>query len=183
MLLVHFCFLCACENEYVVFFIGLVFINKTTHEAHMVTIPTFEIDIVYVCVCLCHEATLERSVAFTRYSHTNKLTHREFVEFCARNVNVKRCRCCHQQHWKWEREIVNVVKLNLFHITKNCVFSFRRKLRKTMAETKNEEFDQNGLQDMLKIYYKRLFPRQIFYRWLTYNHSKCASVTYIWINK
>lgn len=41
-----------------------------------------------------------------------------------------------------------------------------------MVEAKNEEFDQENLQDMLKIYYKRLFPRQVFYRWLTYGHSK-----------
>lgn len=41
-----------------------------------------------------------------------------------------------------------------------------------MVETKNEECSQEDLQDMLKIYYKRLFPRQVFYRWLTYGHSK-----------
>lgn len=41
-----------------------------------------------------------------------------------------------------------------------------------VAENKDEEFSQQNLQDMLKIYYKRLFPRQVFYRWLTYSHSK-----------
>lgn len=41
-----------------------------------------------------------------------------------------------------------------------------------MVENKGEEFAQENLQDMLKIYYKRLFPREVFYRWLTYSHSK-----------
>lgn len=41
-----------------------------------------------------------------------------------------------------------------------------------MVENKNDECSTENLQDMLKIYYKRLFPRQVFYRWLTYSHSK-----------
>lgn len=32
-----------------------------------------------------------------------------------------------------------------------------------------EEFDAKSLQDMLKIYYVRLFPHKPFYRWLSYN--------------
>lgn len=32
-----------------------------------------------------------------------------------------------------------------------------------------EVFDPNTLQDMLKMYYVRLFPHKPFYRWLSYN--------------
>lgn len=41
-----------------------------------------------------------------------------------------------------------------------------------MVENKAEEYSQQDLQDMLKIYYKRLFPSKMFYRWLTYSHCK-----------
>lgn len=43
-----------------------------------------------------------------------------------------------------------------------------------MVENKSEEYSQQDLQDMLKIYYKRLFPLKNFYRWLTYSHSKLS---------
>ncbi|XP_055317856.1 DNA primase small subunit [Sitodiplosis mosellana] len=41
-----------------------------------------------------------------------------------------------------------------------------------MVENKAEEYSQQDLQDMLKIYYKRLFPRNSFFRWLTYSHTE-----------
>ena len=30
------------------------------------------------------------------------------------------------------------------------------------------KYDPNSLQDMLPVYYKRLFPHKPFYRWLSY---------------
>lgn len=45
-----------------------------------------------------------------------------------------------------------------------------------MVENKLDEYSQQDLQDMLKIYYKRLFPRISFYRWLTYSHCKLISL-------
>jgi DNA primase small subunit len=45
-----------------------------------------------------------------------------------------------------------------------------------MPEVKKAEFDPNVLQDMLPIYYKRLFPHKQFYRWLSYNLCKFVIV-------
>lgn len=39
-------------------------------------------------------------------------------------------------------------------------------------EENNKNFDPNSLQDMLKMYYVRLFPHKPFYRWLSYNLCK-----------
>lgn len=44
-----------------------------------------------------------------------------------------------------------------------------------MVENKDDEFSEQDLQDMLKMYYKRLFPRNVFYRWLSYGQSE-----YLW---
>ncbi|XP_031638121.1 DNA primase small subunit [Contarinia nasturtii] len=41
-----------------------------------------------------------------------------------------------------------------------------------MVENKSEEYSQEDLRDMLKIYYKRLFPAKNFFRWLTYSNSE-----------
>lgn len=41
-----------------------------------------------------------------------------------------------------------------------------------MVENKDDEFSEQDLQDMLKMYYKRLFPRNVFYRWLSYGQSE-----------
>lgn len=41
-----------------------------------------------------------------------------------------------------------------------------------MPEVKQEDFKPDTLQDMLPIYYKRLFPHKQFYRWLSYNLCK-----------
>lgn len=41
-----------------------------------------------------------------------------------------------------------------------------------MVENKEDEFSEQDLQDMLKMYYKRLFPRNVFYRWLSYGQSE-----------
>lgn len=38
-----------------------------------------------------------------------------------------------------------------------------------MPEVNNTEFNPEVLQDLLPIYYKRLFPHKQFYRWLSYN--------------
>lgn len=38
-----------------------------------------------------------------------------------------------------------------------------------MPEEMTTEFNPDLLQDMLPIYYKRLFPHKQFYRWLSYN--------------
>lgn len=35
-----------------------------------------------------------------------------------------------------------------------------------------EQYTQQDLQDMLPIYYKRLFPHKNFYRWLSYGEGK-----------
>lgn len=35
-----------------------------------------------------------------------------------------------------------------------------------------EQYSNQDLQDMLPIYYKRLFPHQPFYRWLSYGLCK-----------
>lgn len=37
-----------------------------------------------------------------------------------------------------------------------------------MPEEAKSEFNPDILQDMLPIYYKRLFPHKQFYRWLSY---------------
>lgn len=37
-------------------------------------------------------------------------------------------------------------------------------------------FDPDSLQDMLPLYYKRLFPHKQFYRWLSYNNCKFCFV-------
>lgn len=42
----------------------------------------------------------------------------------------------------------------------------------TTEEKQTDEYSQNDLQDMLPIYYKRVFPHKPFYRWLSYNMSK-----------
>lgn len=41
-----------------------------------------------------------------------------------------------------------------------------------MSTEKPQEFNAELLQDMLPIYYKRLFPHKLFYRWLSYNLCK-----------
>lgn len=33
---------------------------------------------------------------------------------------------------------------------------------------KNSEYDPNMLPDLLRLYYKRLFPHKSYYRWLSY---------------
>lgn len=45
-----------------------------------------------------------------------------------------------------------------------------------MVENKDDDYSRQDLQDMLKIYYKRLFPRTSFYRWLTYSFCKLISI-------
>jgi len=35
-------------------------------------------------------------------------------------------------------------------------------------------YNPEVLQDMLPVYYRRLFPHQPFYRWLSYGLSKCT---------
>lgn len=40
------------------------------------------------------------------------------------------------------------------------------------SSSQNEEYSQQDLQDMLPIYYKRLFPHKPFKQWLTYYGSK-----------
>lgn len=40
-------------------------------------------------------------------------------------------------------------------------------------ETVDEQYTQLDLQDMLPIYYKRLFPHKNFYRWLSYGEGEC----------
>lgn len=42
-----------------------------------------------------------------------------------------------------------------------------------MSETPHEveQYTDQDLQDILKIYYKRLFPHAPFYRWLSYNNG------------
>ena len=37
-------------------------------------------------------------------------------------------------------------------------------------------FDPNILQDLLPLYYKRLFPHKQFYRWMSYGRCKCFSL-------
>lgn len=44
-----------------------------------------------------------------------------------------------------------------------------------MPEVKSQIFNPETLQDMLPIYYKRLFPHKQFYRWLSYNLCKFQS--------
>lgn len=41
-----------------------------------------------------------------------------------------------------------------------------------MPEVETKSFSPETLQDMLPIYYKRLFPHKQFYRWLSYNLCK-----------
>ena len=41
-----------------------------------------------------------------------------------------------------------------------------------MPEESGYKFSPEALQDMLPIYYKRLFPHKQFYRWLSYNLCK-----------
>lgn len=46
-----------------------------------------------------------------------------------------------------------------------------------MPDTSNnqvvvEHYTDQDLEDMLPIYYKRLFPHEQFYRWLSYGHSE-----------
>lgn len=41
-----------------------------------------------------------------------------------------------------------------------------------MTETVQEHYTEQDLQDMLPIYYKRLFPHKNFYRWLSYGEGK-----------
>lgn len=36
------------------------------------------------------------------------------------------------------------------------------------------EYNREMLMDMLPVYYRRLFPHQPFYRWLSYGLSKCT---------
>lgn len=33
-------------------------------------------------------------------------------------------------------------------------------------------FDSSHLRDLLKTYYKRLFPHRLFYKWLVYGYCK-----------
>lgn len=44
-----------------------------------------------------------------------------------------------------------------------------------MSKETAKQFSPEGLQDMLPIYYKRLFPHIQFYRWLSYNLCKFHS--------
>lgn len=48
--------------------------------------------------------------------------------------------------------------------------------------SKVEEYTDQDLQDMLPIYYKRLFPHKPFYRWLSYGLCKysmhCLLIVY-----
>lgn len=44
-------------------------------------------------------------------------------------------------------------------------------------------FDPDTLQDMLPLYYKRLFPHKQFYRWLSYNNCEFALFTKIFAPK
>lgn len=41
-----------------------------------------------------------------------------------------------------------------------------------MPDEKPEEYNDQDLRDMLPIYYKRLFPHEPFYRWISYGQSK-----------
>lgn len=42
-------------------------------------------------------------------------------------------------------------------------------------KTPEHAFDPAYLSDMLKVYYKRLFPHKAFYRWLSYGSCKFVS--------
>lgn len=45
-----------------------------------------------------------------------------------------------------------------------------------MPEVQRQEFKPEVLQDMLPIYYKRLFPHKHFYRWLSYNLCELSKI-------
>jgi DNA primase small subunit len=42
-------------------------------------------------------------------------------------------------------------------------------------ELKKREFQADLLKDLLPIYYKRLFPHKLFYRWMSYGLCKLNS--------
>uniref|UniRef100_A0A182LXE7 DNA primase n=1 Tax=Anopheles culicifacies TaxID=139723 RepID=A0A182LXE7_9DIPT len=46
-------------------------------------------------------------------------------------------------------------------------------VEESTAKTKSE-FDPNILQDLLPLYYKRLFPHKQFYRWMSYGRSESS---------
>lgn len=48
-------------------------------------------------------------------------------------------------------------------------------------ENSDYDYDPAHLPDMLKIYYKRLFPHKAFYRWLSYASCKLdLNIKYIY---
>lgn len=51
--------------------------------------------------------------------------------------------------------------------------------------TVEEHYTEQDLQDMLPIYYKRLFPHKNFYRWLSYGEGKseCQSHTFVFVSR
>lgn len=61
------------------------------------------------------------------------------------------------------------------NLDENQESSVNQEERKTVAEKKDSDpfaFDPVYLPDMLKVYYKRLFPHKAFYRWLSYASCK-----------
>lgn len=71
--------------------------------------------------------------------------------------------------------IENKIMNNFITLTflKNLLFllSFQF-LKMTNTEKKKDEYDPKALEDLLPIYYKRLFPHLTFYRWLSYGNCK-----------
>lgn len=55
-------------------------------------------------------------------------------------------------------------------------------MSKTVSATAtqaNTAFDSSQLRDLLRIYYKRLFPHKLFYNWLVYGYCKLLFMRFL----
>lgn len=79
----------------------------------------------------------------------------------------------------WAAQVSTFTELNRLRNRYIFVaFHVKHSKKINMANTsdeKPEEYSEQILRDMLPSYYKRLFPHNPFYRWLSYNSSELNS--------